>query len=405
MQIPTNAMLTASADPSVYEEYPTTLSSDRGSEIVKIETFDLRVPLDRVMSDSVNITDSWGFATVRLHTRDGLVGTGYTGTARGAGNSLILAAIQDYYSEHLLGKDSRNIRGLWHEMYWSELHWCGRAGVSQMALAAVDIALWDLAALRDERPLCDLLGGSTAQSFQAYNTNGGWLSFTDDELVANAKESVDSGFLGLKVKLGLPDGRRDIDRISKVRSAIGDGIDLMTDVNQAWTLASGAQFGSALADYDIAWLEEPLDPDDWRAHASLARMVNTPLALGEHLYSLHAFSEFILAEAVTYVQPDTTRLGGITEFLQVASLAASHQLPLCPHAGDMMQVHSHLVFVAATAHRFEYIPWGRELFAHPASVKDGRILRPQAPGASTEMHDTSIERYLVSPMRTNELSA
>lgn len=370
--------------------------------IERIETFDVRWPFDRLLSDAINDTDSWGFAVVRLRTEDGYVGTGYTGTARGAGNDLILSAIQWYYAPVLLGADATNIAARWHDMYWCPLHWCGRSGVSQMALAAVDIALWDIAAKRAQLPLCDYLGGSDAGDFPAYNTNGGWTSFSIDELVTNAKESVQAGFMALKVKLGIPDALEDVRRVAAVRDAIGTDVDLMTDVNQAWTLPVARRIGAALADYDVEWLEEPMDPDDWRAHAQLARAIETPLALGEHLYSAHAFEDFISSEAVMYVQPDVTRLGGISEFLQVASIAAARGLPVCPHAGEMMQVHQHMVFVATSAHIFEHIPWGRDLFVDPAVVVDGRLQRPSAPGAGTAMHDDALQRYSVSRPQVSE---
>lgn len=371
-------------------------------QITKVETFDIRVPLDRVRADSVNQTDSWGFATVRLHTDSGLVGTGYTGVARGAGSELILDAIHGHYASILLGADPSNRTGLWQRMYWSPLHWVGRAGVSHMALAAVDIALWDLAAQRAEKPLCDLLGGNDSPTFPAYNTDGGWLSFSVDELIANAKESVEQGFTAIKIKLGRPDGSEDLERISAVRVAVGSDVELMADVNQAWNLAQARRYGVRLDQFDVKWLEEPLGPDDWRSHARLAEAIATPIALGEHVYTATAFNDFITAGAVAYVQPDCTRLGGVTEFLRVAELADVHSLPVCPHAGDMMQVHQHLVFGVRRAHVFEHIPWGRQLFVNAAQVVDGALMRPAAPGAGTQMHDAEVERYLVSPVRASE---
>jgi L-alanine-DL-glutamate epimerase-like enolase superfamily enzyme len=366
-----------------------------GLEIVSIETFDLRVPLDRLRSDSVNQTDSMGFATVRLHTADGRVGTGYTGVIVGAGSDLILAAVRTYYAPVLLGQPADEIEMLWRRMYWSPLHWCGRAGISQMALAAVDVALWDLAAQREDLPLCDLLAPGTASSIPAYNTDGGWLSFSREELVENALETVAAGFDGVKIKLGLAEGAEDLERVAAVRAAIGEEVELMTDVNQAWSLDQAMRWGAELAAHDVKWLEEPLDPDDWHSHARLAAEIQTPLALGEHLYSEGAFRDFARAGAVSFVQCDATRLGGVTEFLRVAALAEAHRLAVCPHAGDMMQIHQHLVFAAPTAHLFERIPWGSELWADPARVVEGRLRRPSAVGAGTAVRQEMLERFCV----------
>jgi L-alanine-DL-glutamate epimerase-like enolase superfamily enzyme len=364
--------------------------------ITRVETLDIRVPLDQIRADAVNITDSWGFPTVRLHTDTGLVGTGYSSTARGAGSDLILLTVQNYYASRLLGRDPLNISDIWNDLYWSPLHWSGRSGISHMALAAVDIALWDLAAQSAGLPLCDLLGGRTDGRFPAYDTNGGWLSFTLDDLVSQARTSVDRGFGAIKMKVGGQDGAEDIRRVEAVRRAIGDGIGLMVDANQSWALHHASYWGRRLADSQVRWLEEPLFADDWRAHRQLADQIQTPIALGEHLYTRAAFHDFIAAGAVTYVQPDVTRLGGITEFRQVAELAAAHGLPVCPHAGDMRQVHQHLVFVAETAYLFESIPWGSHIFKHPAVIEDGFLRRPTEPGAGTAMIDAEVERHAVA---------
>jgi L-alanine-DL-glutamate epimerase-like enolase superfamily enzyme len=364
--------------------------------ITRVETLDIRVPLDRVRADAVNITDSWGFPTVRLHTDAGLVGTGYSSTARGAGSDLILLAVQNYYAPILLGRDTGNITAIWDAMYWSPLHWSGRTGISHMALAAVDIALWDLAAQAAEMPLCDLLGGRPDASFPAYDTNGGWLSFSLDELVANAKGSVDAGFTAIKIKVGRPDGAEDLRRVAAVRKAIGPGIGLMVDANQAWSLHHAVYWGRRLSDYDVRWLEEPLHADDWQSHRRLAHEIDTQLALGEHLYSRAAFRNFIDAGAVTYVQPDVTRVGGITEYRQVAELAATSGLPVCPHVGDLRQVHQHMIFATETAFLFESIPWGSHLFRHPAVIEDGLLRRPTEPGAGTAMVEAEIERFAVA---------
>lgn len=364
--------------------------------IVRVETLDIRVPLDGVLSDSVNRTDAWGFATVRLHTADGLVGTGYSGVARGLGNDLILLAVVNHYAPLLLGADESRIEQLWHDVYWSPLHWCGRSGVSHMALAAVDIALWDLAAQRAGLPLCDLLGGPARPDVPTYNTNGGWLAFDVPTLLDNVKASIDDGFLGVKMKVGHPDVREDLARVERVAEAIDGRVALMVDANQVWRYEQALTVGRELHRFDVDWVEEPMDPDNWRAHARLARSMQTPVAVGEHLYSLNAFTDYVEAGAATYLQCDATRVGGVTEFMRVTELARIHDLPMCPHAGDMMQVHQHLVFAAPTARWFEHIPWGRELFVHPAQIVNGRLRRPVAPGAGTAMHDDVVEKYLVA---------
>jgi L-alanine-DL-glutamate epimerase-like enolase superfamily enzyme len=126
-----------------------------------------------------------------------------------------------------------------------------------------------------------------------------------------------------------------------------------------------------LQEFGVYWLEEPLWYDDVRGHAALARSFRTPIALGEQLYNVGDFRNFIEAEAMHFVQADAMRLGGVTEWWQVADLAFAYRLPVAPHIGDMMQVHLHLSLAHIACTVLEYIPWLRKCFEDPATVKDG----------------------------------
>jgi L-alanine-DL-glutamate epimerase-like enolase superfamily enzyme len=129
------------------------------------------------------------------------------------------------------------------------------------------------------------------------------------------------------------------------------------------------------------------------SHARLARSTTIPVALGEQLYTLDAFRAFIDAGALTYVQPDVTRLGGITEYIQVADLALAHRLPITPHAGEMSQVHLHLSYWHPASGILEYIPWIKDHFEEPIVVEGGIFKRPEKPGAGTTLLAASLDRY------------
>ena len=130
-------------------------------------------------------------------------------------------------------------------------------------------------------------------------------------------------------------------------------------------------WGKSLEEFDLFWLEEPLNPDDIMGHKKLADELNVPIALGEHVYNKYAFRDYIHHGALEYCQVDVTRVGGITEWLQVAGFAASYDVPVCPHVGDMGQIHQHLVASTPDAFMLEYIPWIRHIFEEPATVKEG----------------------------------
>jgi L-alanine-DL-glutamate epimerase-like enolase superfamily enzyme len=180
-----------------------------------------------------------------------------------------------------------------------------------------------------------------------------------------------------------------------VRQAIGPRVKLMVDANGGWDLATAINVGRHLSDYGVYWLEEPLWYDDVRGHAALARKIQTPIALGEQLYTLDAFRDFIQAEAVHFVQADAVRLAGVTQWWQAADLALAHHLPVVPHIGDMMQVHLHLCIAHGACRLLEYIPWLRGCFEEPATVQDGFFIPPQLPGAGTTLIQRALTEYRV----------
>jgi L-alanine-DL-glutamate epimerase-like enolase superfamily enzyme len=288
------------------------------------------------------------------------------------------------------------VLGTWKRLYWLPTHWMGRAGVVHMALAMVDIALWDLAAQRAGVPLWQLLGGSP-DGVEAYNTDGGWLNLTDAELVRDLTSLVDHGWTRVKIKVGRPDWREDARRVAAVRRALGDDVTLMCDANQRWDLSTANRLMPALEDAAMDWVEEPFHADDLQAHARLQASTRLDVAAGESIYSYHQFASFMAADAIRVVQADVTRVGGVTEWLQVAGHAAARGLRLAPHAGDMMQVHQHLVgtVLSEAPPLVEFIPWTQDAFVERSVVREGLMERPQGPGASTAIAPAARARWQI----------
>jgi L-alanine-DL-glutamate epimerase-like enolase superfamily enzyme len=373
-------------------------------KITRIETFVLHVPVTGGgIADGRHQVKSWGAPGVRLHTDAGLVGTGYTGThAHLATDRMIVACIEEAYGPLLLGADPREVQALWTRLQrHPPLQWVGRSGITHLAHAAVDVALWDLKAQAAGEPLWRLLGGAADADLEAYDTDGGWLDRSDDQLRAETEARLAQGYRAVKIKVGRRDDRgrldpaADLRRVALVRAALPPGGRLMVDANGAWDLATALEAGRALAEFGVAWLEEPIWYDDLPGHARLARELATPIALGEQLYTVDAFRDFIGAEAVHYVQADAVRLAGVTEWWRVAELAHAHHLPVVPHIGDMMQVHLHLAIAHPACTLLEHIPWMRGCFVEPATVRDGRFVVPDRPGAGTALRDDALERFHV----------
>lgn len=365
--------------------------------IVSIEPFILHIPVTGgSIADSTHRISHWGVVGTRLVTADGLTGYGFTGThADLASDRLITSCIRDCYAPLLAGEDASEHGRLWLKLArHPALQWVGRAGIIQLALAAVDVALWDLKAKKAGVPLWHLLGGASKPKLEAYNTDIGWLSIPRDELVEGARMAVErDGFHRIKIKVGHADPMTDIGRLEAVRRAVGDHVTMAVDGNGKWDLPTCKRFCARAEGLDLFWFEEPLWYDDIGSHAELARSTSIPVALGEQLYTLDAFRAFVQAGAVHYVQPDVTRLGGVTEYLQVAELALAHRLPVAPHAGEMSQVHVHLAYWHPATPVLEYIPWIKDAFEEPATVADGCFRRPEQPGAGTTPTKDAFERF------------
>ncbi len=366
-------------------------------QIKSVDPFILHPPVNAdSISDSTHTVTHWGVVGARITTDDGFQGYGFTGThAHLPSDRLIAACIAECYAPLLLGEDARDGARLWWKLAnFPALRWVGRAGISHLGLAAIDIALWDLRAKAAGLPLWKLLGGASKEKLEAYNTDIGWLSIPKHDLVEKSLHAIEhDGFRRLKLKVGHDDPMIDIDRLEAVRQAVGTTITIAIDANGKWDLPTCKRFCARAAGLDIYWFEEPMWFDDLGSHAALARASAIPLALGEQLYSADAFNSFIEAGAVHYVQPDVTRLAGITEYIRVAETALSHRLPVVAHIGDMGQVHVHLSYWHPATPMLEYIPWIKDCFVEPIRVKDGFYARPEMPGAGSTPTEAAISAY------------
>jgi L-alanine-DL-glutamate epimerase-like enolase superfamily enzyme len=320
----------------------------------------------------------------RIETDAGLTGYGYTGThAHLPSDQLITRCIDTCHAPLLIGEDAGAIERLWHRLARNPaLQWVGRAGITTLAHAAIDVALWDLKAKAAQQPLHRLLGGPVRERVRAYNTDIGWLNIDDAALVAGALRAVEDGFTGIKIKVGssVP---RDLRRLEAVRRAIGADVTLAIDGNGKLgpadlprVLPRGRAVRRVLV-RGAALVRRRQGP------RQLARATRIPIALGEQLYTTDAFAEFFAQQAIAWVQPDVTRMAGLSEVLKVCDTAGSFRLPVAPHAGDMSQVHVHLAYAHPAVAVLEYIPWIKDCFTEPAEVVDGHFKMPVEPGAGT----------------------
>jgi L-alanine-DL-glutamate epimerase-like enolase superfamily enzyme len=328
---------------------------------------------------------------VELETDEGLRGTGYSYTI-GTGGRAVLAMLREDLLHRLVGEDARRIEHLWSKLFWAT-HGTVVGAITSLALAAVDTALWDLRGLATGLPLWMLAGGHR-QRVPLYDTEGGWLQLSVDELVAGARASVEQGWPGVKIKVGKPDAQEDVERLRAVREAIGPGVDLMVDANQSMTAAEATRRARLYEPFDLFWFEEPVPAEDISGHARLAASTSLPIAVGESLYSLSHFREYLAAGACGVVQVDAARIGGISPWLKTAHLAESFNVKVAPHF--LMELHISLAAGVPNALYVEHIPQLRPLMTRGMEIVDGFAVAPMEPGLGIAWDRDALARLRVA---------
>lgn len=344
------------------------------------------LPLRTAISDAKVLTGRQrpmtevAFLFCEITTEQGFGGVGFSYSKRAGGPAQFAHARE--VAPLLIGEDPSDIPRVYDRLLWAGAS-VGRSGVATQALAAIDVCLWDLKAKRAGLPLAKLIG-PYRDSVRTYNTSGGFLNAPIEEVCERAQRSLADGIGGIKIKVGHPDRGVDMARLEAVRSAIGDA-PLMVDANQQWDRATALRMGRRFEDYDLVWIEEPLDAYDAEGHAELARRLDTPIATGEMLASVAEHVRLIDARAADIIQPDAPRVGGITAFLRLATLADAAGLDLAPHFA--MEIHLHLAACYPREPWVEHFDWLDPLFEERLETRDGRMIVPDRPGLGITLSD------------------
>jgi L-alanine-DL-glutamate epimerase-like enolase superfamily enzyme len=362
-------------------------------EIERIETAYYRLPVDTggdAGDAGHGAIDAEELITVTLHA-GGRTGHGYAYTI-GRGGHAVKALIDHDIAPLLAGRDATDIAGLW-KLMWQRLLYVGRGGLAAFAVAGVDIALWDLRGVVEERPLYALLGAE-ARAIPAYGS-GVDLPKPLAELLTQTQGFLDRGFRGVKVKVGYEDPAEDERRIEAVRRLIGDDVDLMVDANMAWSAAEALERGRRLEPYGLYWYEEPAIPEDVPGHAWLARELDVPIAVGESLHSRHEFARYVDEQAADVLQIDPVTNGGISASLEALSMADAAGLKTSSHYTD--ELSAHLLCASSGAvylekHAFALDPY----LVEPQRVVDGHVRPSEGPGTGVRFDAAALARHRIA---------
>lgn len=359
------------------------------ASIDRIETSIYRIPTDRPESDGTLEWKSTTLVLVRA-TGGGVTGIGYT-YADDAAAKIVDAVL----AEVVAGLDAMDLPECWLKMVKS-IRNLGRPGIASMAISAVDSALWDLKARLLGLPLVSLLG-EVRESVPIYGS-GGFTSYTVKQLEEQLASWVAHGITRVKMKIGR-EAERDVQRVRAARKAIGPGTELFVDANGAYSRKQALKQAEAFfKDANVTWFEEPVSSDDL-AGLKLIRdraPAGMEIAAGEYGYDIGYFRHMLEMEAVDVLQADATRCGGITGFLQVASLCEAFHLPLSAHTAPAL--HTHVCCSAIPLRHLEYfhdhVRIERMLFDGAAEPVDGE-LRPDLsrPGMGLELKLSDARRF------------
>ncbi len=421
--------------------------------ITSVTVHDVRFPTSRLKdgSDAMNPDPDYSAAYVVLATdRPGLAGHGLTFTI-GRGNEICVAAakaLAHLVTGRTLESFTADMGGFWRHITGdSQLRWIGPdKGAIHLATAAIVNAVWDLWAKVEGKPLWRLLADMSPEQlvrcidfrylsdaltpdealailrqrdatkgeriaalertgYPAYTTSAGWLGYSDEKMRRLCREAVAAGFTHLKIKVGR-DLADDLRRSRIIREEIGWERKLMMDANQMWEVGTAIANMKELAAFKPWWIEEPTSPDDVLGHAAIAKALK-PLgigvATGEHCQNRVMFKQLLMADAISFCQIDSCRLGGVNEILSVYLMAAKFGIPVCPHAGGVglceyvqhLSMWDYVSVTATTENRVvEYVDHLHEHFLDPCVVKNSHYMPPTRPGYSIEMKPKSIADHL-----------
>lgn len=361
--------------------------------IESIQTRLYRVPPSVRISDSIQSINTWEWIITTIHTDRGLSGSGWSYTL-GMGGSALRAIIDDYLAPILLGMEVNDVERVWRKC-WLELHANGSGGFTTLAIAPIDIALWDLLGQQAGLPLYKLLGGAREQ-IPAYGS-GINMHLEGEPLAEQMRGFLAAGYRSVKMKVGRDDAQEDVERVATVRNTIGPTVGLLLDANQKWSAGEAIRRMRILERFNPSWIEEPLLADDIPGHTHVRTHLDVPIALGETLFTRYQFADYIRANAVDVVQADIPRVGGFTEWLKIAKLAESHNLPVAPHFAVELSIHA--LCAVPNGLILEDLQGGSltelGLLAEPWRVQNGVGVPPQRPGHGYLWDEARLARYFV----------
>ena len=357
--------------------------------IKDVRTERLSIPwVDPPKTGYLNVGDR-NYLIVEVETQSGVVGMGYIQPLTG-GTDIVEAFIQRILKPLLLGQDATHLERLWLHMY-RQTSSIGRMGVALFGISAVDIALWDVLGKKAGLPLYKLWGGFR-EELPIYGS-GCFRGLGGDGMISKAQRYVQQGFTAIKMQVAhVFDNRTDHANVRRMREALGDGIDIMIDVNQGWTADVSILMGRKFEQYDIYWLEEPVPVDDFEGYARVARALSLRVVGAENHYTRWDLRPFFREPLVPILQPDVMR-GGLTEMRKIAAVADTYGIRIAPHLFPELMVH--VLCSIPNAETLEAMGWLDDLWEEAPLPERGMMRPSQRPGHGLVFKPAILKKHAV----------
>jgi len=367
-------------------------------KITEVESLVISIPLKEPVAFATSQIDRRDHVIVKVHTGEGITGTGYS--LGYYGGPTIAKAVDELLKPLLLGKDPLDTEKLWEEMFNHTVK-VGRKGVLLRGISCVDIALWDIKGKVAGLPLYKLLGGYR-DKVPAYASGGYYKKGKGiNELIAEVTGYVEKGFNMVKIKVGKLSMKEEVERVKAVRKALGDDVELLLDANGAWKDASTAiRICKRFEEYTPYWIEEPVMPDNLTQGVQVAAALDMPVATGEQEFTRWGFAELVKQKAADILQPDATVVGGISEWMKVAHMASTFDIPVAPHYN--WDLHAHLVAATANSLFVEYFFRESDIKVLDDVLKElmrpenGYLTLPDRPGHGIEFDEKKLKAFRIS---------
>lgn len=343
------------------------------TKIKDVNFFRATSKLSKPIADATHDISEIAFLIAEITLENGIVGQGYVLTFHYSPRAIV-GALHDL-KDLLIGCHA-NETVKFRQAIENEHEYFGHEGVQRSAAATVNLAMWDAWGKTLGQPIHKILGTCT-EKVNVYGS-GGWLSYSDDELVEEVSDYKARGFKAVKIKVGAKEEGRDLHRLSKVREAVGNDIKIMMDANQGMDLQSSIKLSNEAKHLNIHWFEEPVVHNDFAAYEILRQKTSISLAMGEREYSIEALKELIRRNALDLWQPDVIRIGGVENWLESASLANAYNIPVLPHYYKDYDIP--LLCTIPNGYGVESFDWIDGIIDNQIEIVDGFAVPRQTPG-------------------------